>query len=52
MFNKDQNPKYITEGALKEIVDGLLRAALRSQARDLEKHLNSIHKRLLELEKK
>ena len=45
-------PQYITEGRAKEIADDLVRTALREQARDLEKHLTSIHERLTRLEKK
>ena len=52
MFNKEQKPRYVTEGSVKEIIDEVIRTAMREQARDLEKHLNDIHKRLLVLEKK
>ena len=45
-------PRYITEGRAKELADELVRTAIREQARDLEKHLLDIHKRLTSLEKK
>tara|TARA_R100000008_G_C3576351_1_gene165543 strand:+ start:987 stop:1145 length:159 start_codon:yes stop_codon:yes gene_type:complete len=45
-------PRYITEGRAKELADELVRTAIREQARDLEKHLLDIHKRLASLEKK
>jgi len=40
----------VTRGHVKEIVDDLLREAFRSQARELEQHLKSIHERLAALE--
>ena len=43
-------PASVTRGETKELIDELLREALRSQARDLEQHLNSIHLRLQALE--
>jgi hypothetical protein len=52
MFNKEQKPRYVTEGSVREIIDEVVRTAIREQARDLEKHLGNIHKRLVELEKK
>ena len=45
-------PRYLTEGAIKELVDATLRTAFRDQARDLEKHLADINRRLTELETK
>ena len=45
-------PRYLTEGAVKEIIDTALRIAFREQARDLEKHLDDINKRLRILETK
>ena len=45
-----KQPKFLTEGAVKEIVQTTLRTALYEQARDLEKHLNDIDRRLKELE--
>lgn len=43
-------PKYLTEGAVREIVDGMLREGFGEQARDLEQHLKSIHDRIVRLE--
>jgi len=45
-------PKGLSEGAVREIVDGMLRTAFRDQARDLEKHLRDIDARLQRLERK
>ena len=45
-------PRYVTEGRAQELVDEIVRKALREQARDLETHLQNIHKRLVSLEKK
>ncbi len=45
-------PRYVTEGRAQELVDEVVRKALREQARDLETHLRNIHKRLVSLEKK
>ena len=52
MFKKSQETRYITEGQARELADTLVRTALREQARDLEKHLMDIDKRLKELEKR
>ena len=52
MFKKVQEPKYLTEAAIRELIDGIIRPAIREQARSTEKHLGDIHRRLLELEKK
>ena len=41
----------LTEARVKEITEDLLRTAIREQSRDLERHLTSIHERLVELEK-
>ena len=40
----------ISRGDALELVDSVVRGAIREQARDLEKHLTDIHKRLLKLE--
>ena len=40
----------LSRGDTIELIDGVVREALREQARDLEKHLIDIHNRLLELE--
>ena len=46
----DAGPPSLTRGDVLEIVNDLLRDALREQARELETHLNSIHERLVKLE--
>jgi len=43
-------PPALTRGDVLEIVNDLVRAAMREQARELETHLNSIHERLVKLE--
>ena len=50
MFKKTQETRYITEGQARELADELVRTALRQQARDLEKHLGDIDRRLKALE--
>jgi len=45
---KDVTP--VTESRVRELVDEIVRKAVREQARDVEKHLTSIHERLLALE--
>ena len=45
-------PKGLSEGAVREIVDGMLRTAFRDQARDLEKHFKDVDTRLRTLERK
>jgi len=53
MFKKTTtSPRYVTEGQARELADELVRTALREQARDLEKHLKDIDRRLRELEKR
>jgi demethoxyubiquinone hydroxylase (CLK1/Coq7/Cat5 family) len=53
MFKKTTtSPRYVTEGQARELADELVRTALREQARDLEKHLMDIDRRLRELEKR
>ena len=52
MFKKTQGTRYITEGQARELADELVRTALREQARDLEKHLQDIDRRLKALERK
>mgnify|MGYP003662547876 CR=1 FL=1 len=44
--------RSVTEGHAREIAEDIVRGALQEQARDLETHLNSIHERLVQLEKK
>ena len=41
-----------SEGRVRELIDEVVRKAVAQQARDLEKHLSDIHKRLVTLEKK
>lgn len=54
MFNKDNKKARtsVTESWVKEIVETKLREAVNAQARELELHFQSIHKRLVDLEKK
>jgi len=40
------------EGAVRDIVNQVVREAFRSHARELEQHLNNINDRLLDLEKR
>jgi|7_EtaG_2_1085326.scaffolds.fasta_scaffold00358_5 hypothetical protein len=47
---KKTTPTPLTEIEVREMVENLLRNALSEQARDLEKHLNDIHKRLVKVE--
>lgn len=43
-------PSYLTRSDVKELIDATVRDASRELARDLEKHLRSIHDRLVALE--
>jgi hypothetical protein len=52
MLKDRQQPRYLTEGAVREIVETTLRTAIGQQARQLEKHLSDINKRLKKLEKR
>lgn len=45
------NASTLKEARVREIVDQIVRTAVRQQARDVEKHLSSIHERLLKLER-
>ena len=45
-------PQTMGPGAVKDIVESIVRGALRTQARELETHLNNINERLVALEKK
>jgi|1_EtaG_2_1085319.scaffolds.fasta_scaffold02014_8 hypothetical protein len=51
-MTKKQNSPTITRSAVKELTEQIVRVAIQEQARSLEEHLQSIHKRLLALEKK
>ena len=44
--------QVVTEGTVRDLIKEELRAALRTQSRELETHLNSIHERLVALEKR
>ena len=53
MFKKNQNgPTYLTKNNAKELVESIVRTAIQEQARELEKHLTDIDRRLRELEKR
>tara|TARA_A100001515_G_scaffold67849_1_gene54001 strand:+ start:1864 stop:2028 length:165 start_codon:yes stop_codon:yes gene_type:complete len=53
MFKKNENgPTYITKGNAKELAETIVRDAIREQARELEKHLTDIDRRLKELERR
>lgn len=52
MFKKTTEPRYLTEGQARELIDEVVRTAVREQARDLEKHLGDIDRRLKALEKR
>ena len=45
-------PKRLTENAVREIVDGMLRTGFRDQSRSMEQHLRDIDRRLQALENK
>ena len=45
-------PQQMGEGAVRDIVQEIVRSAIRTQARELEKHLNNIDERLTALEEK
>jgi hypothetical protein len=49
--NKNRTtPRYLTEGDARELIDEVVRAAVRDQARTIEQHLKSIHERISSLE--
>jgi len=48
----EKGPTYITKSDAKELVDSIIRTAIREQARELEKHLADIDRRLKELEQR
>ena len=51
MFKKNERgPTYITKGNAKELAETIVRDAIREQARELEKHLADIDRRLRALE--
>lgn len=52
MFKKTTETRYLTEGQARELIDEVVRTAVRQQARDLERHLGDIDKRLKALEKR
>ena len=45
-------PQNMGEGAVRDLVNQLLRDAFRLQSRELEQHLNDINDRLVALEKR
>jgi len=45
-------PQTMGEGAVRDLVNQLLRDAFRLQSRELEQHLNDINDRLINLEKR
>jgi len=49
---KDEVVRPLTKDEIKEIADDIVRLAMREQARDLEKHLQDIHTRIMELERR
>ena len=48
---KTTGPAYLTRSDAKEMVESIVREASRELARDMEKHLTSIHHRLVEIER-
>ncbi len=52
MLKKTTETRYLTKGQARELIDEVVRTAVRQQARDLEKHLGDIDKRLKTLEKR
>ena len=51
-FDKDSRRAGLTEGETRELIDDIVREAIREQARDLETHFKDVHRRLIALEKK
>ena len=51
MSKNTKQPKFLTEGAVREIIQSVLRTAIHDQARELEGHLRDIDRRLKDLEK-
>jgi len=45
-----KSKNVLTEQRVKDIAETIIEVAIRTQARELEKHLKDIHKRLRELE--
>ena len=45
-------PQTMGALAVRDMVEEIVRNAIRTQARELEQHLQSIHKRLVALEKR
>ena len=53
MFKKNEKgPTYITKRNAKELAESIVRTAIQEQARELEKHLTDIDRRLRELERR
>ena len=51
MVSKNTNQEGLSAAAVRELAEDVVREAIAMQARDLEKHLRDIHKRLQALEK-
>lgn len=52
MFKKNEiGPTFVTKSDAKELAESLVRRAVQEQARELEKHLTDIDRRLRQLEK-
>jgi len=51
-LTKNNKAKYLTEGRVRELIDTLLRDAVAEQSREVETHLNDIHRRLQHLERR
>lgn len=49
---RPQGPQVMGPGAVRDLVEQIVRGALRVQARELEKHLQDIDERLTSLERK
>jgi len=47
-----RGPSYLTRGDAQELVDTIVKEATRELSRELEKHLKSIHERLVKVETK
>ncbi len=47
-----RGPSYLTRSEAQELVDSIVKKATRELSRELEKHLKSIHERLVKVETK
>ena len=48
--NPTRGPSYLTRLDAQELVDSIVKEATRELSRELEKHLKSIHERLVKVE--